>query len=42
MAEIVHWFVFLTVSQTHVNKKICCVHVPQVGWEAIAQKVDSR
>lgn len=42
MAEIVHWFVFLTVNLTHVDKQIAYVHVLQVGWVTIAQKVDSR
>lgn len=38
MAEIVHWFVFLTVNLARVNKQIDCVHVMQVGWGAIVQK----
>lgn len=38
MAEIVHWFVFLTVNLTRVNKQIDCVHVMQVGWGITAQK----
>lgn len=38
IAEIVHWFVFLTVSLTRVNTQIDCVHVMQVGWGTIAQK----
>lgn len=41
MAEIVHWFVFLTVNLARVNKQIDCVHVMQVGWGTIAQKVAS-
>lgn len=41
MAEIVHWSVFQTVKLTCVNKQIACVLVLQVGWETIAQKVDS-
>lgn len=41
MAEIVRWFVFLTVNLTRVNKQIACVYVMQVGMEKIAQKVDS-
>lgn len=42
MAEIVHWFVFLTVNLARVNKQIDCVHVMQVGWGITAQKVYSK
>lgn len=38
MAEIVHWFVFLTVNLARVNKQINYVHVMQVGWGTIAPK----
>lgn len=41
MADIVHWFVFLTVYLARVNKQIDCVHVMQAGWGTIAQKVGS-
>lgn len=41
IAEIVHWFVFLTVNLARVNKRIDCVHVMQVGWGITAQKVYS-